>query len=319
MKKTLVGSRLKGLHGANPVIFVSVNANLAMASLMNQAWNHAIQYVASKNPISGLCQCAPSLFSCNAKLMGTYENSPSGILIDMELLPGISVDVLGDRKVPIWCCEKEHEMVSTTKLLVDDWFFHTWLKDVLPVDVELHNAIYKYWYTPAYVDVSTVAGFCIFPSDRPNFDEDEGDIRYAEFYSGGFGGWSQAATLLHHLQVPLDLRFALDHDTNASQAFRSTFKHVRIVASFSEACQAMMDNAISDNPLPPLFQANCYEGWWMNFAARSSPDIACVSCPCPPWTYPNLQSSKSGLLCDIGMLIPETLENQSLRLPSPFV
>ena len=305
MKKTLAGSGLKGLHGANPVISF-VNANLAMAIPMNQVWDEAVRYVGSKNPISQLCPCVPSLFSCNAKLMTTFERTSSGMLVDMEILPGISTDVLGNKKIPIWCCEKDHSMVSDTKLLVDEWFFHTWLKAVLPVDVEIHNAIYKYWYNPAYVDVSTVAGFCTFPGDRPNFD-DEGDLKYAEFFSGGFGGWSQAADILHKLNVPLDFRFALDHEACANQAFRATFKQVRIVTTFAEACQAIMDNSVSENPLPPLFQANCYEGWWMNFAARASADIACVSCPCPPWTLPNLYSSKSGLMCDVGMLIPETL------------
>eukprot|EP00434_Breviolum_minutum_P003698 symbB.v1.2.003254.t1/scaffold157.1/size293134/1 len=53
--------------------------------------------------------------------------------------------------------------------------------------------------------------------------------------------------------------------------------------------------------------ANCYEGWWMSFASRTSPDIACISAPCPPWSYPNLNSAKTGLLSDHGQLIPEAL------------
>ena len=274
---------------------------------MNVCWDRAIKYVASKNPISRLCPCVPSHFSCKAQLLGTYDNSAYGILIDMELQTGLSADSLGDKKIPTWCCEKDHEMKSTSKLLVDDWIFQTWLKDALPLDVEIHNALYKYWCSPAYVDASTVEGFLIFPSDKALWFEVEGDIGYAEFYSGGFGGWSQAAYILSEMNVPVDFRFALDHDVAANQAFRATYKHCRIVQSFADACQCFMDNDKSENPLPPLFQANCYEGWWMNFAARLSPDLACVSCPCPPWTYQNLQSSKSGLLSDIGMLIPETL------------
>lgn len=45
----------------------------------------------------------------------------------------------------------------------------------------------------------------------------------------------------------------------------------------------------------------------MNLAAKSVPDVIGAGCPCPPWSFTKMSSPTSGLLCDIGMLLHETL------------
>ena len=305
MKKTLVDSGLNGLLGARSVVF-PLNANRAMASPIETVWDIATTCVSNKNPVHGVCECVPTFFSCHANLTGFHSHRDCGILIDMEIIPGRSVDRLGDHPVPIWCCEKDHEVQNLTKLCVDEFIYNNWLKDSFPQQVDVHNAVFRHWGDVSYVDVATAAGFIVFPNDNGR-SRDDGDIRYAEVFSGGFGGWSQAASILADEGFSLDFKFAIDHDATANKVYGSTFKHLRVVSSFAEACRAFVQDFSKESSSQPLFQADFSEGWWMNFAARTAPDVICASCPCPPWSYPNMSSPSSGLLCDIGLLLPETL------------
>ena len=95
-----------------------------------------------------------------------------GGLRNQLMPPEFSVDVLGEKKIPIWCCEKNHEMTSTSKLLVDDCFFQTW-SDTLPVDIEIHGAIY-YTGAPRHMSMLLQSlGFAFFHKTRPNLNVKE--------------------------------------------------------------------------------------------------------------------------------------------------
>ena len=306
MKKTLVDSGLNGLLGARSVVLSPLSANCAMASPIETVWDIAAKFISDKNPISGVCECVPMFFSCHANLVGFHSHRECGVLIDMEILPGRAVDQIGGRKVPIWKCERGHDTMSLSKLCVDEFIYINWLKDSFPIQVDVHNAIYRHWGDISYVDVATAAGFIVFPNDHGAGREGT-DIRYAELFSGGFGGWSQAASIIADKGYDLNFQFAIDHDSAANKAYGATFKHLRVVSSFSEACRAYVQDFRWESSSQPLFQTDFSEGWWMNFAARTAPDVICASCPCPPWSYPNMSSPTSGLLCDIGLLLPETL------------
>ena len=100
----------------------------------------------------------------------------------------------------------------------------------------------------------------------------------AEFFSGGFSGWSHALRRLCDMGFKVIHRFALDIDAECVDAYSKAhgFKHVCGPDSF----------VWNDDVLPEylLFHADVRNGAWYHLIGNYVLDMLMMSPPCPPWS-----------------------------------
>ena len=118
-------------------------------------------------------------------------------------------------------------------------------------------------------------------------------IRVAEFFSGGFAGWSRAVYVLHSNHMPIRMCWTIDSDTDCSEMLR--YHHRAWV------------EATNLEELGPASAAeqfhNCADintNWWIRALSTSPVDIACISAPCQPWSA---AGSEHGLASMDGQLM----------------
>ncbi|CAE7289892.1 Trdmt1 [Symbiodinium sp. CCMP2592] len=116
-------------------------------------------------------------------------------------------------------------------------------------------------------------------------------LRAAEFFSGGFAGWSQAAFLLHRNGVPAHMAWTIDVDPDCSDMLAQP--------AWLEV-STLQDLYAAQNK--PHFHvcADVTWNWWLRAFNFSPIQLACISAPCQPWSR---AGSESGVASEEGMLM----------------
>ena len=104
-------------------------------------------------------------------------------------------------------------------------------------------------------------------------------LQVAEFFSGGFAGWSQASYIMHRQGVPLHVRWSIDVDPDCWE-----------MQQCSDPCRSQVQSLRDLDLVPTEHQASfhiCADvlwGWWVRVLGRFPVQALCVSSPCQPWS-----------------------------------
>ena len=152
-------------------------------------------------------------------------------------------------------------------------------------------------------------------------------LQTAEFFSGGFAGWSQASYILHRQGVPLHTRWSIDVDEACWDMQQCSCPAKCQVLSLDEL------DAISEGHAGPIHLcADVRWGWWVRILGRFPVQVLCVSSPCQPWSRAGsgsgLESIDGQLLLRVAdiaaafavpVVLVEQVENFPLHVHNPLV
>ena len=103
-------------------------------------------------------------------------------------------------------------------------------------------------------------------------------LTVAEFFSGAFMGWSQAAYLLHRMGVPISASWGIEVNASCVEAQQKQ-QDCMVVANPFQMHKADMDQATYVSVL-----ANVEDNWWMRMLSAKPVNVAVVSAPSLPWS-----------------------------------
>ena len=132
-------------------------------------------------------------------------------------------------------------------------------------------------------------------------------LQVAEFFSGGFAGWSQASYIMHRQGVPLHVRWSIDVDPDCWE-----------MQQCSDPCRGQVQSLRDLDLVPTEHQASfhiCADvlwGWWVRVLGRFPVQALCVSSPCQPWCLGHEQEAGRALKAQTASY---SLELQTLRQP----
>lgn len=141
-------------------------------------------------------------------------------------------------------------------------------------------------------------------------------LSMGELFSGGFSGWTHAATALAKFGINVNHDWALDRDPVACHAYNMTHQPDVHVQGPTEAAKACDEDRIGGKLPSMLFQTSIQSLWWMTFASLFMSEIVSMSAPCPAWS---LADSAPGLLRADGMLIIYALFYAAILRPRILV
>ncbi|CAE6968657.1 unnamed protein product [Symbiodinium sp. CCMP2456] len=118
-------------------------------------------------------------------------------------------------------------------------------------------------------------------------------VRMAEFFSGGFSGWSQAAYILHTAGLPVQASWSIDVDPACSDMLRHQHQKWQEVSDLEGLC------SVEDEGMLHLC-ADIKTNWWLRVFQLRPVNVVCVSAPCQPWSS---AGSEQGLHSDDGRLL----------------
>ena len=117
----------------------------------------------------------------------------------------------------------------------------------------------------------------------------------AEIFSGAFSGWTQAATVLHSMGVPMRVKWVLDHDPSCWESARMV--HPGPMLRVTNAAELQMALECDSDVYA---QAAFEDPWWHPLLATVGLQLIMTSPPCPPWST---ASSGPGVTCQDGKLL----------------
>ena len=135
-------------------------------------------------------------------------------------------------------------------------------------------------------------------------------IWIAEYFCGGFMGWSQASFVLRHCDVPASVRWCIDNDPQCTPSQQVLHPEATAVQDEHSLASALL---CPTRPL--LLQADVRQKWWRGVLVSDPAQIAVVSAPCPPWSR---AGSESGLSSKEGELLLQQAAFHG-RLHTPVV
>eukprot|EP00438_Fugacium_kawagutii_P022964 Skav236006 [mRNA] locus=scaffold1815:55441:56433:- [translate_table: standard] len=145
----------------------------------------------------------------------------------------------------------------------------------------------------------------VIPTKRMQEDQpNEPEMRVLEMFSGGFGGWSQAAKALSDVGIPFHVAFAIDKEESACDTFMKTHQMDFLAHNMSEAWTYIKENDLQSMISTMLFCSPIQHKWWLTIAMRTIVECVCFSAPCPAWST---ASTSPGLDRYDGMLFLVTI------------
>ena len=176
----------------------------------------------------------------------------------------------------------------------------------------IHGCQWKYYVSPKHVCLLCPASYMSVPVDLKDRNEIREVVSFADFFSGGFCGWSQAVSVLGMLDFDFELIFGIDNNDVVARSYRRFHKAASVVSSYSECVRQFQFEKGNDTRSTLLFHCDFHEGWWMQFATAVHLDVLCMSCPCPAWTFPNFQDINTGVLREDGLLTIESIRRADI-------
>ena len=129
-------------------------------------------------------------------------------------------------------------------------------------------------------------------------------ISVAEFFAGGFLGWSHASYALRHTGAPLQVKWTLDIEPACAQAQQCVYPHSEVVRDTTGLSQALQHQRF-----PMLLQTDVREPWWQAAFLGTDVQVAFLSAPCQPWSSAGrgagLSSADGRLLLDMASILGE--------------
>ena len=110
---------------------------------------------------------------------------------------------------------------------------------------------------------------------------DRSNIRFAELFAGGFGGWSVAINYLsRYAKIPVSITLAVDKDKNVAEMFSRNHGSVVYPTGIDFRAKIM---CCPENTFP--FLTTCVEDLtWLHLIAQRDVDFLLLSPPCPAFS-----------------------------------
>ena len=114
---------------------------------------------------------------------------------------------------------------------------------------------------------------------------DIGDaINCAEFFSGGFSGWTHAVTSLNTQQIKMKHIWGLDKDYLAVQTYVRSHRNSVHINSGKKALEPLQYESLTGEKACMVFQADIRDAWYLNYIPNEDIHLLCLSPPCQPWS-----------------------------------
>ena len=110
------------------------------------------------------------------------------------------------------------------------------------------------------------------------------DINCAEFFCGGFSGWTHAIDAMKCGLLPLRHTWALDNDYLAVQTYVRSHQNTAHINCSSQAWELQRFEQITGEKSCMVFQANICDAWFMNHIPNEELHVLALSPPCQPWS-----------------------------------
>lgn len=283
------------------------DSDWVMASSLQKAKLEMIDLMKQRRPILEMCPCVSGPCAAVLEVIREVSRDAVGVFVEVffpEVENGVDFDSL---QVPQWTCECGCQKVKTYLLHMPLWVWNQYFKNKLPMTVSFVGLMHVDWKTPKYLNLSQPLGYFLLPKERKSWSPSSVLIRYAEMFTGGFSGWSQAANILAEFCWEFEFMWGIELDADAAKMFKLSFKDVYVAQTFGQAVEQYVVDSGNDSSSPFLFQCDVGEGWWMQFVQTAMLDLLVMSPPCQPWSFPNAQSPTTGLLSSDGLIMIEAL------------
>ena len=278
-----------------------------MASTFEKAVSEMRDLVKNRRPICEMCGCVSGPVSAILEVTDEFARDSYGVLVTVNF-PDVENGVdFGRLKIPQWWCDANCTTMKNYLLHMPLWVWNQYFKNKLPMTACFVGLIHVDWKQPSFLNMSQPLGYFILPKEYKSLQRSPLLIRYAEMFTGGFSGWSQAANILAEFCWEIEFMWGIELDAEAAKMFKLSFKDVYVAQTFGQAVEQYMIDSGNDSSSPFLFQCDVGEGWWMQFIQTCGLDLLVMSPPCPPWSFPNAKSSSTGLLSPDGLIMIESL------------
>ena len=133
-----------------------------------------------------------------------------------------------------------------------------------------------------------------------------------ELFSGGFGGWRQAAMVMNMHDVPWRHSLGVEWDRIIAESYCKTFSCIQVDVEEVFASQRVCHpTGVADQSF--VFRGNIEDLCWLNCVPWMQGIVAVMSPPCPPW---GRSSPKDGLHCGAGRMFIVAIAAMRLLSPS---
>ena len=109
-------------------------------------------------------------------------------------------------------------------------------------------------------------------------------INCAEFFSGGFSGWTHAVTSLNTQQIKMKHIWGLDKDYLAVQTYVRSHRNSVHINSGKKALEHLQYESLTGEKACMVFQADIRDAWYLNYIPNEEIHLLCLSPPCQPWS-----------------------------------
>ena len=120
-------------------------------------------------------------------------------------------------------------------------------------------------------------------------------LEVAEFFCGGFSGWSQAAYILHSHGFPINVAWTIDVDPACSEMLRYQHDPWHEISQLEDLYCTPLQGTVH-------VCADINTNWWLTLFQTKPVNLVCVcvSAPCQPWSS---AGSEQGLESQDGLLL----------------
>ena len=275
--------------------------------MFERARLEACDLLRQRCPITEMCGCVSGPVSAILEVTEEHSRDSYGIFACVnfpEVENGVDFKGLGVKQ---WSCPGGCVPLRSYLLHIPTWVWNQYFKGALPLTALFVGLMHVDWRTPRFLNMSQPLGYFVLPRELKNFPTTSTLVRYAEMFTGGFSGWSQAANVLADFCWNLEFMWGIELDAEAAKMFKLSFKDVYVAQTFGQAVEQYVVDSGNDSSSPFLFQCDVGEGWWMNFIQVARLDLLVMSPPCQPWSFPNAESAHTGLLSSDGLIMVESL------------
>ena len=278
-----------------------------MVSSFEKAKTEMKDLIRLRRPVDAICSCLSGPLSAVLEVSQEHSRDSYGVMVRVSFAGiehGADFKALG---VPEWSCEGGCVTSTSYLLHMPLWVWNQYFKNKTPLTAYFVGLIHVDWQELKYLNMSQPLGYFVLPKEMKSNPDTPLMFRYAEMFTGGFSGWSQAANILAEFCWEIEFMWGIELDADAAKMFKLSFKDVYVAQTFGQAVEQYMVDSGNDSSSPFLFQCDVVEGWWMQFVQVTHLDLLVMSPPCQPWSFPNASSLTTGLLSKDGLVMIEAL------------
>ena len=276
----------------------------ALPTLSDRTKMFLTQHIRTHIPVTSLCHCHTKGFTAQVTLKKYIQDWHDCALVSCRLIkPCID---LADRIGTLDCrhpaCAHDRTTFAHVILPKEVWKAFGPDKSAMIVEAKL------IWSdgTPVIDLRSPHSGLTHVREDS---DQADREIRFGEFFAGGFSGWSFALKYLIQAHLPVHHAFSIENDVIMARNHALNHSRHPCVVSTQQADGLQLGMTPMEEPYTIV--ANIEHAWWHHLCEPI--DILLASPPCQPWSR---AGSEQGLEASDGRLLLLTIIQCAILQPA---